>query len=67
MKERIGKAKLPHSAHLAPKITVSKIAFFDKAKIANEFKKFFANIGIEPARGHSESTFAPKGGYPKSV
>ena len=46
----IGKAKLLHTSHLPQKITVNEINLFDKAKIANEFNKFFANIGIEPAR-----------------
>ena len=49
MKEIIGKAELQHKSHLPQKITVNKIKLFDKAKIANEFNKFFANIGIELA------------------
>ena len=34
---------------LPQKVTVNKINLFDKAKIANEFNKFFSNIGIELA------------------
>ena len=49
MKEIIGKAKLLHISHLPQKITISKINLVDKGKIANEFKKFFAKIGIELA------------------
>ena len=49
MREIIGKAKLLHTSHLPQKINVNKIILFDKAKIANEFNKFFANIGIELA------------------
>ena len=45
MKEIIRKAKLLHTSHLPQKITANK-NLFDKAKIANEFNKVFANIGI---------------------
>ena len=49
MKEIIGKAKLLHTSHLPQKITVSKINLSDKAKVASELNKFFANKGIELA------------------
>ena len=49
MKEIIGKAKLLHISHLPQKITVNEINLIDMAKIANEFNRFFANIGIELA------------------
>ena len=48
MKETIGKAKL-HTSHFPKKLPVNKINLFDKADIANELNKFFANIGIELA------------------
>ena len=48
MKETIGKAKL-HTSHFLKKLPVNKINLFDKADIANELNKFFANIGIELA------------------
>ena len=38
-----------HTLHLLQKVTVSKIDLCDKAKIAKEFNKFFANIRIELA------------------
>ena len=49
MKEIIGKANLLRTSHLPQKITVSKINLLLKAKIANEFNRFFPNIGIELA------------------
>ena len=43
----IGKAILLHTSHLPQKITVN---LFDKAKISNEFNKFFPNVRIGLAR-----------------
>ena len=49
LEEIIGKAKLLHTSHLPQKITVNKINLFDKAKVASELNKFFANKGIKLA------------------
>ena len=43
MEEIIGKAVLLHTSHLPQKITIN---LFDKAKISDEFNKFFPNIRI---------------------
>ena len=43
MEEIIGKAVLLHTSHLPQKITIN---LFDKAKISDEFNKFFPNIRV---------------------
>ena len=48
MKEILGKCTTKSST-LPTKITVNKTDIFDAAKIADEFYKFFTNIGIDLA------------------
>ena len=49
MKELIGKSGIDHSS-LAQKIVIDKTEIFDETKIANEFNKFFINIGPKLAQ-----------------
>ena len=48
MKEILGKCTTKSST-LLTKITVNKTDIFDAAKIADEFNKFFTNIGTDLA------------------
>ena len=48
MKEILGKCNTKSST-LPTKITVNKTDLFDAAKIADEFNKFFTNIGTDLA------------------
>ena len=48
MKEILGKCNTKSST-LPTKITINKTDIFDAAKIADEFKKFFTNIGTDLA------------------
>ena len=48
MKEILGKCNIKSST-LPTKITVNKTDIFDAAKIADEFNKFFTNIGTDLA------------------
>ena len=50
MNEIIGKTQLLHTSHLPQKSTVNKINLFDEAKIENDSKKLFSDLGTELAR-----------------
>ena len=58
MKDLIGKAKI-YKSSLPQKIRVKKTDIFDQEKIATEFNRFFANVGLMPAKqiAESENTF----------
>ena len=54
MKEILGKGTTKSST-LPTKITVNKIDIFDIKKIADEFNKFFTNIGTDLAKKNSNA------------
>ena len=55
MKEILGKCT-KRSSTLPTKITVNKTDIFDAAKVADEFNKFFTNIGTDLAKKISNAS-----------
>ena len=59
MKELLGKCNTKFST-LPTKITVNKTDIFDAAKIADEFYKFFTNIGTDLANKIPNDSYISK-------